>query len=98
MKRKDVFYDGHERADVAQYRKEWLNRMFNYKRLMKDYVEPQLQPCEKEHVIVTHDESHFYANEGQRKLWIQDRENILPRSFYNGVWLSLCLSWFFAID
>ena len=88
-KRKDVFYDGHERPDVVQYRKEWLNRMFNYKRLMKDYdsdmldeiIEPQLQPGEKEHVIVTHDESHFYVNEGQRKLWIQNREDIL-RSKY----------------
>ena len=36
-KRKDVFYDGHECPDVVQYRKRWLNRMFNYKRLMKDY-------------------------------------------------------------
>ncbi|CAG8646640.1 4909_t:CDS:2, partial [Paraglomus occultum] len=92
-KKKDVFYDGHERSDVVQYRKEWLKRMFNYKQLMKDYngemldeiIEPQLQPDvdEKEHVIVTHDESHFYANEGQRKLWIQDKEDVL-RPKYQG--------------
>jgi len=90
-KRKDVFYDGHERPDVVQYRKEWLKRMFNYKQLMKDYngemldeiIEPQLQPDEKEHVIITHDESHFYANEGQKKLWIQDGEDIL-RPKYQG--------------
>ena len=63
-KRKDVFYVGYECPDVVQYRKEWLKRMFNYKQLMKDYngemldeiIEPQLQPDEKEHVIITHDE------------------------------------------
>ncbi|CAB5376582.1 unnamed protein product [Rhizophagus irregularis] len=84
-KKKDVYYDGHERPDVVKYRKEWLKRMFEYKKSMKDFdgnmldvvLEPQLKPGEKELVQVTHDECHFYANDGQRKIWMQKDENIL---------------------
>ncbi|GES98821.1 hypothetical protein PHYBLDRAFT_144584 [Rhizophagus clarus] len=55
-KKKGVYYDGHERPDVVEYRKEWLKRMFEYKKSMKDFdgdmldvvLEPQLKPEEKE--------------------------------------------------
>ncbi|CAH1757995.1 12992_t:CDS:2 [Entrophospora sp. SA101] len=43
---------------------------------LNEIIEPQLQPGEKEHVLVTHDECHFYANEGQKKIWVQDEEDI----------------------
>ncbi|PKY46319.1 hypothetical protein RhiirA4_320161 [Rhizophagus irregularis] len=84
-KKKGVYYDGHERPDVVEYRKEWLKRMFEYKKSMKDFdgdmldvvLEPQLKPEEKEIVQVTHDECHFYANDGQRKIWMKKDEDIL---------------------
>ncbi|CAB4417942.1 unnamed protein product [Rhizophagus irregularis] len=84
-KKKGVYYDGYERPDVVKYRKEWLKRMFEYKKSMKDFdsnmldvvLEPQLKPEEKELVQVTHDECHFYANDRQRKIWMQKDENIL---------------------
>src|SRR5207253_2652946 len=74
----------HERPDVVAYRKEWLKRMFEYKRYMKDFdgdmlnitLEPYLE-LKKEFVQVTHDECHFYANDGQRRIWIQEKDDIL---------------------
>src|SRR3989440_2823372 len=90
-RKKGVYYDGHERPDVVKYRKEWLKRMFEYQRLMKDFdgdmmdivSEPQLKPGEKELVQVTHDECHFYANDGQRRIWMREDEDIL-RSKHQG--------------
>ena len=77
-KKKGVYYDGHERSDVVAYRKEWLNRMFEYKKYMKDFdgdkldniLEPQLKSGKKELVQVTHDKCYFYANDRQQKIWI----------------------------
>ena len=75
-RKKGVYYDEHERPDVVKYRKEWLKRMFEYQRLMKDFdgdmmnivSEPQLKSGEKELVQVMHDECHFYANDEQRRI------------------------------
>ncbi|PKK80041.1 hypothetical protein RhiirC2_725359 [Rhizophagus irregularis] len=36
-RRKGVYYDGHERPDVVLYRKEWLKRMFEYQKFMKEF-------------------------------------------------------------
>jgi hypothetical protein len=77
--------DGHEWPDVVKYRKEWLKRIFEYKKSIKDFdgdildvvLEPQLKPEEKELVQVTHDECHFYANDRQRKIWMKKNENTL---------------------
>ncbi|CAB5381514.1 unnamed protein product [Rhizophagus irregularis] len=84
-KKKGVYYDGHEWPDVVEYRKEWLKKMFEYKKSMKDFdgdmldvvLEPQLNLEEKEIVQVTHDECHFYANDGQWKIWMKKDEDIL---------------------
>ncbi|UZO06126.1 uncharacterized protein OCT59_026457 [Rhizophagus irregularis] len=84
-RKKGVYYDGHERPDVVKYRKEWLKRMFEYQRLMKDFdgdmmdivSEPQLKLGDKELVQITHDECHFYANDGQRRIWMREDEDIL---------------------
>jgi len=90
-RKKGVYYDGHERPDVVKYRKEWLERMFKYQKFMKDFEgdnmdivsEPKLMPEEKEFVQVTHDECHFYANDGQRRIWMREDEDIL-RSKHQG--------------
>ncbi|CAG8486586.1 8750_t:CDS:2 [Dentiscutata erythropus] len=84
-RKKGVYYDGHERPDVVLYRKGWLERMFKYKKGMKDFtgdmleviVEPELEYGEKESVQVTHDECHFYANDGQRRIWTREDEDVL---------------------
>ena len=84
-KKKSIYYDGHERPDVVKYRKEWLERMFGYKKFMKEFegdildvvLEPELNPGEKELVQVTHDKCHFYANDGRWRVWVGEEESIL---------------------
>jgi hypothetical protein len=100
-RKKGVYYDGHERLDVVIYRKDWLKRMFEYKKSMKEFdgdmldivLEPQLKAEEKELVQITHDECHFYMNDGQRKIWINKDEDIL-RSKHIGC--SIMVSAFFC--
>ena len=36
-RKKEVYYDEHERSDVVIYRKEWLKRMFEYQKFMKEF-------------------------------------------------------------
>ena len=75
-KKKGVYYDRYEWLDVVMYRKEWLKRMFEYKKFMKDFdgnmldiiLEPQLKPKEKKIVQMTHDECYFYANDRKQKI------------------------------
>ncbi len=57
---------------MIEYRKEWLKRIFTYKKFMKEFdddmldiiLEPELKSGEKEFVQVIHDECYFYANDG----------------------------------
>ncbi|CAG8690762.1 788_t:CDS:2, partial [Dentiscutata heterogama] len=45
---------------------------------MLDIIEePQLEFGEKELVQITHDECHFYANDGMRKIWIKKNGSFL---------------------
>ena len=99
-RKKGVYYDGHERPDVVAYRKEWVKRMFMYRKYMKDFdgdmleivSEPQLKPGEKELVQVTHDECHFYANDGQRRIWTRKDEDILrPKHMGRSIMVSAFL-------
>src|SRR5437763_77517 len=84
-RKKGVYYDGHERLDIMIYRKEWLKRMFEYQKFMKDFdgnmmdvvLEPYLKLGEKELVQVTYDEYYFYANNGQWRIWMREDEDIL---------------------
>jgi len=74
--KKGVFIDGHERADVVEYRTEFLQRMLSRFKFMQwwegDDMETALgQECESENEIVwiSHDESIFYANDDGGKGW-----------------------------
>ncbi|GBC24573.2 uncharacterized protein OCT59_009198 [Rhizophagus irregularis] len=59
--------------------------MFEYQSLITDFdgdtmdivSEPQLKPGDKELVQITHDECHFYTNDGQRRIWMREDEDIL---------------------
>ncbi|KAI8327525.1 hypothetical protein BC941DRAFT_364787 [Chlamydoabsidia padenii] len=82
---KDVYFDGHDREDVVVYRGEWTKRMMEYKVRMESYdpedvtmvTEPELASQEKKLVMVTHDESTFYANDGKQSIWVKDGESII---------------------
>ena len=69
--RKDVYYDGHERPDVIKYRKHFLNKIFELEKWMPKPLNDNiivleeliLNVNEKRHILITHDESTFYAND-----------------------------------
>ena len=85
--KKAIFFDGHERADVVAYRKEWSKRMMNYIEQSDIYegadmdviLPPKLEDGKKKIAFVTHDESTFYANDGKNDLWLEDGENYIRK-------------------
>jgi hypothetical protein len=74
---KDIYYDGHERSDVLEYRQEFLAEMEQLEQWMPKpsdddimiLIEPNLNEGDKRHILVTHDESVFYANDGKKTFW-----------------------------
>jgi hypothetical protein len=84
--KKGIYYDGHEREDVVEYRKEFLDRMLVFDRLRSKFegdemteIEPRLEANEVKHVLVVHDESIFNANDGEKVVWLQKDEQILRK-------------------
>ncbi|KAI0995215.1 hypothetical protein K3495_g12967 [Podosphaera aphanis] len=83
----DIYYDDHEREDVVAYRKSFSRRMIQYLSFMKTYehgdeetiIQPQLDFGDIEHVLVTHDETYFYAFDGQTGGWLRDGESNLRK-------------------
>jgi len=70
-----VYYDGHEREDILQYRKEFLEKIFEHEKYMSKYesesmdrIRPDLPEGEKEKVLVVHDKCIFYSNDRKREL------------------------------
>ena len=79
--KKGMYIDGHERDDVIQYRGEFLKNIFYYETFMEKYSgdfmdiveQPTFPPGGKRHVLVVHDESLFYANDGQSSMWVHPK-------------------------
>src|SRR5690606_4251716 len=79
---KNVYIDGHECSDVVEYRenvflpkwKEFSRRfvIFNENGLGEWEFPTELKIGEKPLVLVTHDESTFNANDGKRRLWVEN--------------------------
>lgn len=78
-KKKGIYVDGHERADVVQYRATFLESIRKYQCRMKTYSgpnmeqvkEPVLQPGEKEIVVVVQDECIVHANDGRKRILVE---------------------------
>ena len=48
---------------------------------------PNLPPGEKPHILVTHDESPFDANDGKRKLWMEkEKQSIRVKGKETELW------------
>ncbi|SAM02190.1 hypothetical protein [Absidia glauca] len=78
---KGIYFDGHERPDVIEYRREWATRMMGRFRCMSkfegEHMEIEIEPetnGKKKFVMVTHDVSIFYANDGKEKGWFLPNE------------------------
>jgi hypothetical protein len=70
--------DGHERDDVKEYRKAFLEKMESLERRMVRWefnnpgllrVEPQLRHGERRIIAVFQDESSFHANKYKQNIW-----------------------------
>ncbi len=76
--KKGVYMDGHEQADVVEYRQTtFLPLMAKFEARMVHFdgpelqrVNPTLQPGECEIIPNFHDESSFHTNEEVRNLWL----------------------------
>lgn len=86
---KGWFTDAHERDDVVAAREVFLSEMFELQKRMCHYegenmetrIEPELLEGQKEAVLITHDESTFYCNEGRRFFWLEnEKKKLLPKS------------------
>ena len=87
---KGIFFDGHEREDVVEYREIFLEEM---KALLPYFVEfkedgtilpkEYLDDCavgdsdRRPIIMITHDESTFSANDSLRKVWTLEGHGIL---------------------
>ncbi len=83
---KNVYVDGHERADVVAYRANFMHTVASYIDRMRFYGSEDMgeqatysSDDEPEVVWVTHDESGFYANDDGDRRW-SDKELLdLPK-------------------
>lgn len=94
---KGWFTDAHERPDVVASRVKFLADMAELETRMTFYrgddmsipVPAELKDGEKEAVLVTHDESTFYCNEGRRFFWLENgKKKLLPKSKGTSIMIS----------
>lgn len=87
--RKDVFVDRHERSNVVEDRTNFLRKMEELKPYMVEFNEdgtmkPKVYPLDcavegenrRPIIVITHDECTFFANDGVRKAWTREGDNI----------------------
>ena len=85
---KGLYYDGHDRPDVLDYRqKHFLPAMQQYRSRMVEYkigeveteLTKQLQPGKRSLVLVAHAESTMQANDGEKEGWVMNEEQPLKK-------------------
>ena len=100
--KKGIFFDGHERGDVVQYRGQFLEDIrkmlpytveFNADGTMKIKEYPSDcavgGPNRRPIIIITHDESIFSANDGRHQAWISENGMFLrPKGKGKGIMVS----------
>lgn len=89
-KRNGMYIDGHERDDVVQYRNEFLARWKEYEKRMVTYDNdgniigtptgfPVPQGVRFRLILVTHDESTFYANDRRKSQYSHASDKATPQ-------------------
>ena len=74
-RKKGIYFDGHEREDVLEYRKKFLKEMEELECLMPTFVGDDMIQINPEivdkplHILVTHDECLFYSNDDRPIVW-----------------------------
>ncbi|KIJ33502.1 hypothetical protein M422DRAFT_264432 [Sphaerobolus stellatus SS14] len=87
-KHNGMYIDGHEWEDVVTYCAEFLQRMKEYMRCMVTYdndgnpLNPQgfqVEGGQFRIILVTHDESTFYANDQRKTAWTHSSDKAVPQ-------------------
>jgi hypothetical protein len=89
-KKNGMYIDGHEREDVVKYREEFLARWQEYEKRMVTYNNdgdidftptgfPVPQGSRFRLILVTHDESTFYANDRRKTQWNHAKDKATPQ-------------------
>jgi hypothetical protein len=79
-----MYIDGHERMDVVEYQKRFVERWREYERQFVIYGNdgnvlstptgfPVPQGVRFRLILVTHDESTFYENDRQKLQWVNNK-------------------------
>lgn len=87
--RKALYFDGHERSDVVEYRQRvFIPQMKQHRRRIVEYVVGDVEKeknkqvenyVERRLVLVSHDESTTQANDGRKKSWVHGNEHALKK-------------------
>ena len=87
--RKSLYFDGHERPDVVEYRQNiFIPQMKEHCRRIVEYVVGDVVKekeklaenyIERRLVLVSHDESTTQANDGKKKSWVHENEHALKK-------------------
>lgn len=99
---KGIFFDGHERADVVESRKSFLDKMKSLLPYFVEFSENGLMvskeypndcvvsgPDQRPIIIITNDESTFSANDGRQKVGTLNSQGILqPKGKGKGIMVS----------
>ena len=100
---KGYYTDDHNRADIISYRQnEFLPHMLELENRMDQFVGeglierisgPAVSAEVKKVVLITHDESTFYSNEGVSFMWMENRKKALkPKSLGSSIMISAFVS------
>lgn len=93
---KGVYIDGHEREDVVEYRqKTFIPHFEDYRRYMVWWDDdgfmhvPEMPRGQRAYALICHDESTFSANDGKRRLWMEnDKQPLRQKSRRKGIMVS----------
>ena len=87
--RKALYFDGHERPDVVEYRQNvFIPQMKQHRQRVVEYVVGDVGKekgkvvenyVERRLVLVSHDESTTQANDGRKKSWVHENEHALKK-------------------
>jgi len=76
-----IYYNEYKQDNVLQYRKVFLEKMFEYEKYMSKYesktidrIHFNLSEEEKERILITHNECIFYSNDGKHEIWAKNEE------------------------
>ena len=80
---KGVYFDGHERSDVVEYRSEFVSKIMELEPFCaRPGHTPILREGQRPIIVVHHDESTFYSNADQSNYWSDGTMTVLKQNLW----------------